>query len=100
MLTQNMPLLVINEDSHDDTRETLRRHIATFAEDLGKQNEVGLIIDGKVKYLNPDEIQACELLTESDIHSWESKYNLTLSTPTPVVAPLSSILHISSKKLA
>ncbi|XP_038055238.1 probable phospholipid-transporting ATPase IA isoform X2 [Patiria miniata] len=47
LLTQNMPLVVINESSHDDTRETLRRHTATFGEDLGKQNDVGLIIDGK-----------------------------------------------------
>ena len=49
LLTQNMPLVVLNEETHDDTRETLRRHIATFGEDLGKQNDVGLIIDGKVK---------------------------------------------------
>ncbi|XP_071786477.1 probable phospholipid-transporting ATPase IA isoform X3 [Asterias amurensis] len=47
LLTQDMPLVVINEESHDDTRETLRRHIATFGEDLGKQNDVGLVIDGK-----------------------------------------------------
>ena len=49
-----MPLVVINEESHDDTRETLRRHIATFGEDLGKQNDVGLVIDGKVNFAPVD----------------------------------------------
>ena len=48
LLTQGMPLVIINEDSHDDCRETLRRHIETFGDQIGKQNDVGLIVDGTV----------------------------------------------------
>ncbi|XP_072040968.1 probable phospholipid-transporting ATPase IA isoform X3 [Amphiura filiformis] len=47
LLTQGMPLVIINEQSHDDCRETLRRHIETFGDQLGKQNDVGLVVDGK-----------------------------------------------------
>ncbi|XP_023932468.1 probable phospholipid-transporting ATPase IA isoform X1 [Lingula anatina] len=47
LLTQGMPLLIINEESLDSTRETLRKHIEDFGEQLGKENEVGLIIDGR-----------------------------------------------------
>ncbi|XP_074651102.1 putative phospholipid-transporting ATPase IA isoform X3 [Tubulanus polymorphus] len=55
LLTQSMALLVINEDSLDATghqvsleacRETLRRHVNDFGEQLKKENEVGLIVDG------------------------------------------------------
>ncbi|KAJ8297759.1 hypothetical protein KUTeg_024290 [Tegillarca granosa] len=51
LLTQGMPLLVINEHSLDGTRETLRKHIQEFGELLRKENDVGLIIDGQtLKY--------------------------------------------------
>ncbi|XP_028167946.1 probable phospholipid-transporting ATPase IA [Ostrinia furnacalis] len=46
-----MPLLILNEDSLDGTRETISRHAAEFGDNLRKQNEVALIIDGKtLKY--------------------------------------------------
>ncbi|KAK3100430.1 hypothetical protein FSP39_019862 [Pinctada imbricata] len=51
LLTQNMPLLIINEHSLDSTRNTLRRHVQEFGDLLRKENEVGLIIDGQtLKY--------------------------------------------------
>ncbi|XP_077984913.1 putative phospholipid-transporting ATPase IA [Glandiceps talaboti] len=51
LLKESMPLIIINEENHDDTRETLLRHITTFGDQLGKENEVGLIIDGlSLKY--------------------------------------------------
>ncbi|XP_072942053.1 probable phospholipid-transporting ATPase IA isoform X3 [Epargyreus clarus] len=46
-----MPLVLLNEDSLDGTREMLSRHLADFGENLRKQNEVALVIDGKtLKY--------------------------------------------------
>ncbi|XP_070554508.1 probable phospholipid-transporting ATPase IA isoform X2 [Ptychodera flava] len=51
LLKEAMPLMIINEENHDDTRETLLRHVNTFGDQLGKENEVGLIIDGlSLKY--------------------------------------------------
>ncbi|KAK7870454.1 hypothetical protein R5R35_000733 [Gryllus longicercus] len=51
LITQGMPLLVLNEDSLDTTREAIARHSADFGEQLGKANEVALVIDGKtLKY--------------------------------------------------
>ncbi|KAM3958124.1 ATPase phospholipid transporting 8A1 isoform 2-T2 [Aphomia sociella] len=51
LLHSNMPLLVLNEDSLDGTRETISRQSTEFGENLRKQNEVALIIDGKtLKY--------------------------------------------------
>nr|XP_019918067.2 probable phospholipid-transporting ATPase IA isoform X5 [Crassostrea gigas] len=47
LLTQGMPLLIINEHSLDGTRETLRRHVQDFGDLLCKENDVGLIIDGQ-----------------------------------------------------
>ncbi|XP_068627807.1 probable phospholipid-transporting ATPase IA isoform X1 [Battus philenor] len=46
-----MPLVLLNEDSLDGTRESLSRHSADFGENLGKENDVALVIDGKtLKY--------------------------------------------------
>ncbi|CAH0396964.1 unnamed protein product [Chilo suppressalis] len=46
-----MPLILINEDSLDGTRECIGRHSVEFGENLRKQNEVALVIDGKtLKY--------------------------------------------------
>ncbi|XP_059059545.1 LOW QUALITY PROTEIN: probable phospholipid-transporting ATPase IA [Achroia grisella] len=46
-----MPLVVLNKDSLDGTRETISQQSAEFGENLRKQNEVALIIDGKtLKY--------------------------------------------------
>ncbi|KPJ01062.1 putative phospholipid-transporting ATPase IA [Papilio xuthus] len=46
-----MPLVLLNEDSLDGTRETLSRHCADFGDNLRKENDVALIIDGKtLKY--------------------------------------------------
>ncbi|XP_021352123.1 probable phospholipid-transporting ATPase IA isoform X2 [Mizuhopecten yessoensis] len=47
LLTQGMPLLIVNEHSLDGTRETLRRHVGEFGDLLRKENDVGLIIDGQ-----------------------------------------------------
>ncbi|XP_051774360.1 probable phospholipid-transporting ATPase IA isoform X4 [Ctenopharyngodon idella] len=51
LLTKNMGLLVINEDTLDGTRETLSRHCGILGEALHKENDFALIIDGKtLKY--------------------------------------------------
>ena len=51
LLTEDMPLIIINEHSLDGTREALRKHVEEFGECLKKDNDVGLIIDGQsLKY--------------------------------------------------
>uniref|UniRef100_A0A672N666 Phospholipid-transporting ATPase n=1 Tax=Sinocyclocheilus grahami TaxID=75366 RepID=A0A672N666_SINGR len=51
LLTKNMGLLVINEDTLDGTRETLSRHCSMLGDALHKENDFALIIDGKtLKY--------------------------------------------------
>ncbi|XP_034825074.1 probable phospholipid-transporting ATPase IA isoform X5 [Maniola hyperantus] len=51
LLHAAMPLLLLNEDSLDGTRESLSRHLADFGENLRKENEVALVIDGQtLKY--------------------------------------------------
>ncbi|KAG9333338.1 hypothetical protein JZ751_012805 [Albula glossodonta] len=51
LLTKNMGLLVINEDSLDDTREILNQHCSMLGNTLHKENNFALIIDGKsLKY--------------------------------------------------
>ncbi|XP_045459534.1 probable phospholipid-transporting ATPase IA [Melitaea cinxia] len=51
LLHAAMPLLLLNEDSLDATRESLSRHLADFGENLRKENEVALVIDGQtLKY--------------------------------------------------
>ncbi|XP_059157740.1 probable phospholipid-transporting ATPase IA isoform X3 [Physella acuta] len=51
LLNQNMDLIIVNETSLDSTRDALIRHKGQFGESLGKENYVGLIIDGQsLKY--------------------------------------------------
>ncbi|XP_067244744.1 probable phospholipid-transporting ATPase IA isoform X4 [Chanodichthys erythropterus] len=51
LLTKNMGLLVINEDTLDGTRETLSHHCGILGDALHKENDFALIIDGKtLKY--------------------------------------------------
>ncbi|XP_026112345.1 probable phospholipid-transporting ATPase IA isoform X4 [Carassius auratus] len=51
LLTKNMGMLVINEDTLDGTRETLSRHCSMLGDALHKENDFALIIDGKtLKY--------------------------------------------------
>ncbi|XP_051945040.1 probable phospholipid-transporting ATPase IA isoform X3 [Xyrauchen texanus] len=51
LLTKNMGLLVINEDTLDGTRELLSHHCSMLGDALHKENEFALIIDGKaLKY--------------------------------------------------
>ncbi|KAJ8382527.1 hypothetical protein SKAU_G00033050 [Synaphobranchus kaupii] len=47
LLTKNMGLLVINEDSLDGTRETLSQHCSMVEMALHKETDFALIIDGK-----------------------------------------------------
>ncbi|XP_031718583.1 phospholipid-transporting ATPase IA isoform X2 [Anarrhichthys ocellatus] len=47
LLTKNMGLLVINEDTLDRTRETLSHHCGMLGDALYKENDFALIIDGK-----------------------------------------------------
>ncbi|KAK2838557.1 hypothetical protein Q7C36_013371 [Tachysurus vachellii] len=51
LLTKNMGLLVINEETLDGTRETLSHHCSMLGDALHKENDFALIIDGKtLKY--------------------------------------------------
>ncbi|KAI8508816.1 Phospholipid-transporting ATPase IA [Branchiostoma belcheri] len=51
LLTADMSLLIINEDNLDATREVLRKHRESFGSTIRKEQNVGLIIDGKtLKY--------------------------------------------------
>uniref|UniRef100_A0A3Q2G358 Phospholipid-transporting ATPase n=1 Tax=Cyprinodon variegatus TaxID=28743 RepID=A0A3Q2G358_CYPVA len=51
LLTKNMGMLVINEDSLNATRETLSHHCGQLGEAIYKENDFALIIDGKtLKY--------------------------------------------------
>ncbi|XP_035282021.1 probable phospholipid-transporting ATPase IA isoform X1 [Anguilla anguilla] len=47
LLTKNMVLLVVNEDSLDGTREALNQHCSMLGNPLHKESDFGLIIDGK-----------------------------------------------------
>lgn len=47
LLAPDMPLLILNEENMEDTRENLERQINEFGEDIGNENYVGLVIDGK-----------------------------------------------------
>ncbi|XP_060800774.1 probable phospholipid-transporting ATPase IA isoform X1 [Amyelois transitella] len=46
LIHTSMPLIILNEDSLDGTRDTISRHVADFGDNLRKQNEVALVIDG------------------------------------------------------
>ncbi|XP_064846345.1 probable phospholipid-transporting ATPase IA [Oncorhynchus masou masou] len=51
LLTKNMGMLVMNEDTLDATRETLSQHCGMLGDALHKENDFALIIDGKtLKY--------------------------------------------------
>uniref|UniRef100_A0A665WJ88 Phospholipid-transporting ATPase n=1 Tax=Echeneis naucrates TaxID=173247 RepID=A0A665WJ88_ECHNA len=51
LLTKNMGMLVINEDTLDGTREILSHHCGMLGDALYKENDFALIIDGKtLKY--------------------------------------------------
>lgn len=51
LLTQTMELIIINEHSLDATRDELIKRKTDFGDALGKENDVGLIIDGgSLKY--------------------------------------------------
>ncbi|XP_061107589.1 probable phospholipid-transporting ATPase IA isoform X2 [Conger conger] len=47
LLTKNMGLLVINEDSFDGAREALSQHCSMLGDPLHKDSDFALIIDGK-----------------------------------------------------
>ncbi|XP_033111210.1 phospholipid-transporting ATPase IB-like [Anneissia japonica] len=47
LINQNMQLLIMNEDSLDQTRDRLRMLIDEYVDPSGIQNEVSLIVDGK-----------------------------------------------------
>ncbi|XP_024919270.1 probable phospholipid-transporting ATPase IA isoform X5 [Cynoglossus semilaevis] len=51
LLTKNMGMLVLNEDTLDGTRELLSHHCGMLGDALYKENDFALIIDGKtLKY--------------------------------------------------
>ncbi|XP_033606946.1 phospholipid-transporting ATPase IA isoform X9 [Cryptotermes secundus] len=51
LIVHGMPILILNEDSLDNTREVIARHSSDFGDQLRKHNEVALVIDGKtLKY--------------------------------------------------
>ncbi|XP_066951686.1 probable phospholipid-transporting ATPase IA isoform X4 [Macrobrachium rosenbergii] len=56
LLTQGMPLIILNTESLDETREAINRHVVEFGEQLKRENEAALIIDGKtlIYALTPD----------------------------------------------
>ncbi|EEC13161.1 conserved hypothetical protein, partial [Ixodes scapularis] len=58
LISQSMPLLVINEDSLDATREAIRRHVHDFGDLLRKENELALVVDGKtLKYALSSDVR-------------------------------------------
>ncbi|KAJ6647684.1 Phospholipid-transporting ATPase IA [Pseudolycoriella hygida] len=46
LISHGMDLIILNEDSLDNTRECIGRHSADFGDHLRKQNNVALIVDG------------------------------------------------------
>lgn len=51
LITQTMPLIIVNESSLDKTRDVIIQHCTDFGQDLRCQNDVGLVIDGNsLKY--------------------------------------------------
>ncbi|XP_043269148.1 probable phospholipid-transporting ATPase IA isoform X4 [Venturia canescens] len=51
LITQSMPLIIVNESSLDKTREVINQHCVDFGQDLRCQNDIGLVIDGNsLKY--------------------------------------------------
>ncbi|CAL1282941.1 unnamed protein product [Larinioides sclopetarius] len=53
-----MALMMINENSLDNTREAIRRHMQDFGDLLRKEHDVALIIDGKtLKYALSSDVR-------------------------------------------
>ncbi|KAF5302279.1 hypothetical protein FQA39_LY10318 [Lamprigera yunnana] len=51
LIMHGMPLIILNEDSLDTTRESILRHNEDLGINLGKQNDIALIVEGKtLKY--------------------------------------------------
>nr|XP_032811396.1 phospholipid-transporting ATPase IA isoform X1 [Petromyzon marinus] len=51
LLSQNMSVLIVNEETLDATRRTLAQHCTSLGENLGQEHELALIVDGKtLKY--------------------------------------------------
>ncbi|XP_077289353.1 ATPase phospholipid transporting 8A1 isoform X2 [Arctopsyche grandis] len=60
LIVQGMPLIILNEESLDSTREFIIRQNSELGENLKKSNEIALIIDGKtLKYA-----LSCDLRTD------------------------------------
>lgn len=58
LLTKQMELVVVNEDTLEATRESLIKHKESFGDMLGKDNLVALIIDGQsLRYAYAPECQ-------------------------------------------
>ncbi|XP_069747548.1 phospholipid-transporting ATPase IB-like isoform X4 [Narcine bancroftii] len=58
LLSQNMTLLIVNEDSLDATREAINRHCEDLGESLKQENELALILDGNtLNYALSFEVQ-------------------------------------------
>ncbi|XP_007495297.2 phospholipid-transporting ATPase IB isoform X1 [Monodelphis domestica] len=58
LVSQNMSLILVNEDSLDATRETLTQHCVFLGNSLGKENDIALIIDGHtLKYALSYEVR-------------------------------------------
>uniref|UniRef100_A0A8C8SU01 Phospholipid-transporting ATPase n=1 Tax=Pelusios castaneus TaxID=367368 RepID=A0A8C8SU01_9SAUR len=62
LLSQNMSLILLNEDSLDATRASLTHHCTNLGDSLGKENDIALIIDGQtLKYALSFEVRQCFL---------------------------------------
>uniref|UniRef100_A0A8C3RT06 Phospholipid-transporting ATPase n=1 Tax=Chelydra serpentina TaxID=8475 RepID=A0A8C3RT06_CHESE len=62
LVSQNMSLILVNEDSLDATRATLTHHCTNLGDSLGKENDIALIIDGQtLKYALSFEVRQCFL---------------------------------------
>ncbi|KAM9169387.1 phospholipid-transporting ATPase IB-like [Pangshura tecta] len=62
LVSQNMSLILVNEDSLDATRASLTHHCTNLGDSLGKENDIALIIDGQtLKYALSFEIRQCFL---------------------------------------
>ncbi|KAF5285620.1 hypothetical protein FQR65_LT13101 [Abscondita terminalis] len=65
LIAHGMPLIILNEDSLDSTRESVLRHNDDLGVNLEKQNEIALIVEGKtLKYalscdLRSDFLKLC-----------------------------------------
>jgi len=49
LLKENMPILIINSDTLDETREEIRQHLDSLRQDdaVGRDNEVAVVVDGR-----------------------------------------------------